>query len=85
MSYQVEIKKPAEKEIKKLDKSISEEILKQMEKLKKWPAEYGKPLRRGLSGLWQLKSGKYRIWYTIEDKTVYIRAVKHKEEAKKYY
>lgn len=85
MSYQVEIKEPAEKEIKKLDKSKAKEIIKQIEKLKKYPDRYGKPLRGRLSGLWQLRSGKYRIWYTIEDKTVYIRAVKHKKETKKYY
>ncbi|MFP4116086.1 MAG: type II toxin-antitoxin system RelE family toxin [Candidatus Aenigmatarchaeota archaeon] len=85
MTYQVEIKEPAEKKLKKLDKSKSEEILNQIDKLKKYPQKYGKPLGGRLSGFWQLRSGKYRIWYTIENKVVYVRAVKHKEEAEEYY
>jgi len=83
--YEVRITEPAEEEIKKLDKRKAAELLKQLEKLENHPDVYGKPLRGCLSGLWQLRSGKYRIWYTIEDDTVYIRAIKHKEEAKKYY
>lgn len=85
MSYEVKIKVPAEEELKKLDSDKQDEILKQMEKLENYPDKYGKPLRGNLSGLWQLRSGKYRIWYTIEDETVFVRAVKHKEDAKEYY
>ncbi len=85
MPYLVEIKEPAEKEINKLDSQKQKEIIKQLEKLEKYPDKYGKPLRGKLSGLWQLRSGKYRIWYTIEDNTVVVRAVKHKKEAKNYY
>jgi len=85
MMYEVRITEPAEEEIKKLDKRKATELLKQLKKLENYPDVYGKPLRGSLSGLWQLRSGKYRIWYTIEDDTVYIRAIKHKEEAKEYY
>jgi mRNA interferase RelE/StbE len=53
-----------------------------MEKLEDYPEKYGKPLRGRLNGLWQLRSGKYRIWYTVEDAKVIVRAVKHKEDAK---
>lgn len=52
MGYKVEIKKPAEDEIKKLDKSKAEEILNIMDKLKEHPQKYGKPLGGRLSGLW---------------------------------
>ncbi|MEA1994273.1 MAG: type II toxin-antitoxin system RelE/ParE family toxin [Euryarchaeota archaeon] len=83
--YEVRITEPVEKEIKKLDKIKVMKLFKQFEKLEKRPDMYGKPLRGSLSGLWQLRSGKYRIWYTIESKSVYIRAVKHKDDAKKYY
>lgn len=83
--YEVRITEPAEEKIKKLDKRKAAELLKLLKKLENYPDVYGKPLRGSLSGLWQLRSGKYRIWYTIEDDTVYIRAIKHKEEAKKYY
>lgn len=85
MNYDVEIKESAEKEIKKLDNNKRKEIIKQLEKLEKYPKKYGKPLRGQLNGLWQLRSGKYRIWYTLNEDTVEVRAVKHKEDAKDYY
>lgn len=85
MGYKVEIKEPAERQIKKLDKSRAKEMLDQIEKLENNPDIHGKPLRGRLAGIWQLRSGKYRIWYTIEDDTVYVRAVKHKKDAEKEY
>ena len=85
MSFEVEIKESAEEQIKGLDKSKREEIISQMEKLENYPEKYGKPLRGRLNGLWQLRSGKYRIWYTVEQDKVIVRAVKHKKDAKKDY
>ena len=85
MSYQVEIKESAEQEIKKLDNSKQQEILSQLDKLEDYPKKYGKPLRGKLSGLWQLRSGDFRIWYSIENDKVQVNAVKHKEDAKDYY
>jgi mRNA-degrading endonuclease RelE of RelBE toxin-antitoxin system len=83
--YEVRITEPVEEEIKRMDKITVMELFKQFKKLEKYPDMYGKPLRGSLSGLWQLRSGKYRIWYTIENDIVYIRAIKHKDEVKKYY
>ena len=85
MGFEVEIKESAEQQIKELDKSKREEIISQMEKLEDYPEKYGKPLRGRLNGLWQLRSGKYRIWYTVEDAKVIVRAVKHKVDAKRDY
>ena len=47
----------------------------------------GKPLRGKLHGLWQLRIGPFRVWYEIneEQKKVILRAILHKDEAKKYY
>lgn len=85
MSYQVEIKESAEKEIKKLDNSKRQEIISQLDKLENFPKKHGKPLRGRLNGLWQLRSGDFRIWYTVKDEIVEVNAVKHKEDAKDYY
>lgn len=85
MGYEVEIKESAEEELKKLDNSKKEEIISQLEKLEDFPKKYGKPLRGQLSGLWQLRSGKYRIWYTVQDNLVTVSAIKHKKDAKKNY
>ncbi len=85
MPYHVEIKKPALKELRKFNKKIVREILKQIDKLEEHPDKYGKPLGGRLSGIWQLRSGKYRIWYTIEGYMVYVRAIKHKKKAEGNY
>lgn len=85
MGYKVEISESAQDKIQDLDNSKKQEILAQLEKLEKYPKKYGKPLRGRLNGLWQLRSGKYRIWYTVEDEKVDVRAVKHKEDAKDSY
>ncbi|QGA80205.1 type II toxin-antitoxin system RelE family toxin [Candidatus Nanohalobium constans] len=85
MGFSVGVKESAEEEIKNLDGDKQTEIFAQLEKLEDFPKKYGKPLRGQLNGLWQLRSGKYRIWYTIEDETVEVRAVKHKEDAKEHY
>lgn len=85
MSYEVRIRESAEDEIKKLDKSKQQEVIGQLDKLEDFPKKYGKPLRGQLSGVWQLRSGKYRIWYTVDEDTVEVRAVKHKEDAESLY
>ncbi|MFB6199414.1 MAG: type II toxin-antitoxin system RelE/ParE family toxin [Candidatus Nanohaloarchaea archaeon] len=85
MGYRVEVKESAEEEIKSLDSDKQNEILAQLEKLEDFPEKYGKPLRGQLNGLWQLRSGKHRIWYTVEEEIVEVRAVKHKEDAKEHY
>ena len=85
MGYRVEVKESAEEEIKSLDNSKQEEIISQLNKLEDHPEKYGKPLRGQLNGLWQLRSGKYRICYTVEEEIVEVRAVKHKDDAKEHY
>lgn len=85
MSYTVEIKESAEEEIKNLDNSKRQDIIGQLEKLEEYPEKYGKPLKGRLNGLWQLRSGDFRIWYTVEDQKVLVNAVKHKKNAKDYY
>ena len=45
------------------------------------------PTRGKLHGLWHLGIGPFRVWYEIneEQKKVTLRAILHKDEAKKYY
>ncbi|MFB6241560.1 MAG: type II toxin-antitoxin system RelE/ParE family toxin [Candidatus Nanosalina sp.] len=85
MGYEVKVSESAQEKIRGLDNSKKQEILSQLEKLEDYPKKYGKPLRGRLNGLWQLRSGKYRIWYTVKDEGVNVRAVKHKEDAKDSY
>jgi mRNA-degrading endonuclease RelE of RelBE toxin-antitoxin system len=85
MGYSVEIKESAEEEIQSLDGDKQDEVFAQLEKLEDYPKKYGKSLRGSLSGFWQLRSGKYRIWYTVEEDTVFVRAVKHKDDVENFY
>jgi len=85
MPFEVGIKDPVTEVLKKMDRPTAEAIVNQIEKLKEHPREYGKPLGGRLHPLWQLRSGHYRIWYTIDGEYVYVRAVYHKDEARKLY
>lgn len=74
--------------MKKKHADKQERFSKQIDKLKEYPDKYGKPLRGKLHGYWQIRfADKFRIWYTVdkEEQKVTIEAIKHKEEAKKYY
>jgi len=57
-----------------------------VEKLEHEP-QFGKPLRGKLHGIWQLRIGTFRVWYEISYKVmkVILRAILHKDEAKKFY
>ena len=49
--------------------------------------QLGKRLRGKLHSLWQLRIGPFRVWYEINEKQkkVILRAILHKDQAKKYY
>ncbi|MBI2543462.1 MAG: type II toxin-antitoxin system RelE/ParE family toxin [Candidatus Aenigmarchaeota archaeon] len=83
--YEIRFSKTAEEEIKKkrLDPRKLGEFNERLEKLKTAPDIYGKPLRRPLAGIWEIRFEKrYRILYVIDNqtKTVTIVGLKHKDE-----
>lgn len=83
MSYSIEIKKPAEDKLKSFNKDIQIHFAKKIRKLENTPELFGKPLRNQLSGYWELYfEHRFRVLYTIniKNKTVYIEAIKHKDE-----
>jgi mRNA interferase RelE/StbE len=57
-----------------------------VEKLEHKP-QFGKPLIGEVHGIWQLRIGSFRVWYEIndEEKKVTLKAILHKDEAKKFY
>lgn len=74
--------------MKKKHKDKRRQFSKQIDKLREYPDKYGKLLGGRLHDYWQIRfADKFRIWYTIdeEEQTVTIEAIKHKDEAKKYY
>jgi mRNA interferase RelE/StbE len=86
MTYIVKTTETFEREFKK--KKIKRDNLEIIiSKLEKYPEIYGKPLRGHLHGIWQIRMGKFRVWYEIneENKEVILKAVFHKKEAEKFY
>jgi len=64
MNYQIILKNPAKKFIKKLDEHIKKRIIKKIKLIKQNPRE-GIPLVGNLKGLWKIRDGEYRTIYQI--------------------
>jgi len=78
--YEIILKKPALRFLKKLDKKQKREVIQKIEKLRDNP-KIGKPLVGNLSGLWSLRIDKYRTIYQIkqEQLIVFILDVGHRK------
>lgn len=87
MSFEVIVPDSIKKKLKKLDKSVEEKIRKKMKQLETFPEQRGKHLKAPLHPLMQVRAGKYRIWYEVNnpEKRVYIEYVKPKEKAEEFY
>jgi mRNA interferase RelE/StbE len=48
------------------------------------PQDYGKPLRKTLSGYWKLRVGDYRIVFKIANNTILILGICHRKEVGSY-
>ncbi len=68
------------KEFEKIrNADIKERIIKQVAKIRENP-EIGKPMRYGRKGTRELYVGSFRLSYLIEEETVKILALYHKDE-----
>lgn len=67
------------REFKKIkDSGIKEKIIKQISKIKNNP-EIGKPLRYSRKGTRELYIPPFRLSYKVDEETVYILALYHKD------
>jgi addiction module RelE/StbE family toxin len=84
MNYRIEITETIQKEIsKKLESHLIDRLNERIKKLESEPKIYGKPLRRPLAGIWEIRFEKrWRILYRIfeDEKLVIIIGFKHKDE-----
>ena len=62
--YEIRLKNPAKRFLKKLNQEDQNRIIKELKELKQNP-KLGKPLVGKLAGLWTLRFGKYRALYHI--------------------
>lgn len=67
------------REFKKIkDSGIKEKIIKQISKIKNNP-EIGKPMRYSRKGTRELYIPPFRLSYKVDEETVYILALYHKD------
>ena len=79
MTWKVEFDNRARKELRKLDKSAQNRILKWVREelaTDKNPRRTGKNLRGTMQGLWRYRIGDYRIISQIQDELVIILIVR---------
>jgi mRNA interferase RelE/StbE len=83
--WTIEITRTAEKQIKKLDRSTQESIvrfLRQRLKRAENPRQWGKPLHGDKRGLWRYRVGDYRLICDIQDEriTVLVLELAHRKD-----
>ena len=86
MTYILKFGKKFDKEFAKIDKSVSEQIVKKLKRLKENPESIGKPLFHTNPALWEFKAEVFRVFYIVQENTkeIWILSVKHKDECDEY-
>jgi mRNA interferase RelE/StbE len=82
MTYTVEIRPAAERQIKKLTTVVQERIIARLEELELDPRPLGVKKLSGIDNLYRLRVGEYRIVYEIQDAVLFVVvvAVGHRRE-----
>ncbi len=74
--YKIEIKKEAEKELRKLSKSEANTIVSSILELSKNPRPPGCKKLTDLENLWRIRKGNYRIIYSFYDRLLLIGIIR---------
>ncbi len=85
MTWRIEWKESARKELRKLNKQAQSQIISYLkESIEKSdnPKNFGKPLVGNLKGLWRYRIGDYRAVCQIQDEkiTVLVVRIAHRKE-----
>lgn len=85
MAWTISYTSTAERQLKKLDKQISRQIIDFLDKriaTLKDPRSTGKPLTGPLGSLWRYRTGDYRIICEIRDKELVVLVIRlgHRKE-----
>ena len=81
--YSVRLLKNASKELEKLDRTVSKRIVDKLERLSSnLDSTKLFPLKGGLSGLYKLREGSYRVILEIlsSEKTIIVHAIGHRRD-----
>ncbi len=78
MAWTLRISETARRQLKKLDRSTAQNLLRYMNRLLQQtedPRQRGKALTANLSGLWRYRVGDYRVICQIEDDQLVVLVV----------
>lgn len=71
----------ATEDLKALPATVRKAVLETLARIGLEPESVGKRLVGRLEGLWSARVGNYRVLYTIEQRGVIIRAIRHRAVA----
>ena len=82
MSYTVQLAPAAKRQLRKLDRSIQDRVVRRLEKLEKDPRPPGVEKMEGDESTYRIRMGEYRIVYEIRDKVLVVLVLKvgHRRE-----
>lgn len=85
MAFAVALRNKADRAIGRLGESLRDRIYAGLQALKENPlhARPGADIKmlRGDRGQYRLRIGEYRVFYVVDDKTVYVTDVLHRSHA----
>lgn len=77
---EVRLSEDAAAQLEELPLPIQVRMLKQLERLEKWPEVSGaRPLTGPLAGSYRLRTGDYRLQFHLEDGEVIVDKVGHRD------
>jgi mRNA interferase RelE/StbE len=76
VSYQIFIKPAAQRQLKKLPSAIQKDLIALLESLSADPRPSGYQKLKGRQNQYRVRSGDYRIIYSIEDASLIVRVIK---------
>ena len=82
MSYTVQLAPAAKRQLRKLDRSIQERVVRRLDKLGQDPRPPGVEKLEGDESTYRIRIGEYRIVYDIHDKVLIVLVLKvgHRRE-----
>jgi mRNA interferase RelE/StbE len=82
VQYTVQLAPAAKRQLRKLDRSIQERIVRRLDKLEKDPRPSGVEKMEGDESTYRIRMGEYRIVYEIRDKVLVVLVLKvgHRRE-----
>ena len=83
MNYQVIFESAAAKQLKKLPKSVQQTLRPLIDSLSTNPRPSGCKKLKGRQDEYRIRSGNYRVIYSIEDKALIVRVIRagHRKDA----